>query len=211
MVDITSLLVIFGCILVSMTLHEAMHAYVSYWLGDDTAKLQGRLTLNPLAHIDPVMTVIVPLMLAATGLPPFGAAKPVPFNPSRLKFDEFGAALVGAAGPLTNLLLAIIAGIILRLFGASLDPLFTGVVSVFLLVNASFFLFNLIPFPPLDGSRVLYSIAPEPVQRVMEQIEGMGMYAILFFFLIFWMFLAEPFSRLLSGLIGLLVGGQVVI
>jgi Zn-dependent protease len=211
MIDITSLLVIFGCILVSMTLHEAMHAYVSYWLGDDTAKLQGRLTLNPLAHIDPVMTVMVPLMLAATGLPPFGAAKPVPFNPSRLKFDEFGAALVGAAGPLTNLLLAVIAGMTLRFFGAGLDPLFAGVVSVFLLVNASFFLFNIIPFPPLDGSRVLYAIAPVPVQRVMEQIEHMGIYAILFFFLMFWTFLAEPFSRLLSGLISLLVGGQVAI
>ncbi len=209
--DITSLVVILGCILVSMTLHEAMHAYASHWLGDDTAKLQGRLTLNPLAHIDPMMTVLLPLMLAATGFPPVGAAKPVPFNPSRLKYGEYGAALVGAAGPLTNLLLAIIAAVIIRLFGASLDPFFGGVVSLFLLVNASFFLFNIIPFPPLDGSRVLYAIAPEPVQRVMEQIERMGVLAILFFFVLFWAVLSEPFSRLLTALVGVLVGGQVAL
>ncbi|HVI69816.1 MAG TPA: site-2 protease family protein [Magnetospirillaceae bacterium] len=191
-----------------MTLHEAMHAYVSYWLGDDTAKLQGRLTLNPLAHIDPVMTLALPLVLAIAGLPPFGAAKPVPFNPFRLKYGEFGAALVGAAGPLTNLGLAVIAALIIRFFGIGLDPLVVQILSMLLLVNASFFLFNIIPFPPLDGSRVLYAIAPEPVQRVMERIEAMGPIAILLFFLIFSTILAGPFSRLLYALISFLLGGQ---
>jgi Zn-dependent protease len=190
-----------------MTLHEAMHAYASYWLGDDTAKHHGRLTLNPLAHIDPIMTVLLPLALAASGLPPFGAAKPVPFNPYRLKYGEFGAAIVGAAGPLTNLVLAIIASILLRLFGAGLDPSITDVIYLFVLVNASFFLFNIIPFPPLDGSRVLYALAPDPVRRVMERIESMGIMAILFFFLIFSTFLAAPFSRLLDVFITFLVGG----
>lgn len=206
-IDITSLLIILGCILVSMTLHEAMHAYASYWLGDDTAKHHGRLTLNPLAHIDPIMTVLLPLALAASGLPPFGAAKPVPFNPYRLKYGEFGAAIVGAAGPLTNLVLAIIASITLRLFGAGLSPSITDVIYLFVLVNASFFLFNIIPFPPLDGSRVLYALAPDPVRRVMERIESMGIMAILFFFLIFSTFLAGPFSRLLDVFITFLVGG----
>lgn len=210
MIDFTSLAIILGCILLSMTLHEAMHAYAGYWLGDDTAKLEGRLTLNPLAHIDPVMTVILPLLLAISGLPPFGAAKPVPFNPSRLKYGEFGAALVGAAGPLTNLLLAIIAGLILRVNIETVDPFVGGVLYTFMLVNASFFLFNIIPFPPLDGSRVLYAIAPDPVRRVMEQIEAMGIMAILFFFLIFSAFLARPFSQLLDALISLIIGGQVV-
>ncbi len=209
MIDITSLLIILGCILVSMTLHEAMHAYTSYWLGDDTAKLQGRLTLNPIAHIDPVMTLALPLVLAMAGLPPFGAAKPVPFNPYRLKYGEYGAALVGAAGPLTNLGLAIIAGMILRFTGAAFDPLIADILGNFLLVNAAFFLFNIIPFPPLDGSRVLYAIAPEPVQRVMERIEAMGPMAILLFFLIFSTVLAGPFSRLLFGLVDFLLGGQL--
>ena len=208
--DITSILVILGCILVSMTLHEAMHAYASYWLGDDTAKLQGRLTLNPLAHIDPVMTVLLPLTLAIAGLPPFGAAKPVPFNPYRLKYDEFGAAIVAAAGPLTNLALAALAAFVLTTFGSSFDSMVSQVIALFLLVNASFFLFNIIPFPPLDGSRVLYALAPEPVQRVMERIESMGIVAILFFFLIFSTFLAQPFAKLLSALISGLTGGQVI-
>ncbi len=210
MIDITYILIVLGCILVSMTLHEAMHAFASNWLGDDTARLQGRLTLNPLAHIDPVMTVLLPLTLAVAGLPPFGAAKPVPFNPYRLKYGEIGAAIVAAAGPLTNLALAAVAGVMLNLFAAGFDPMINQVLVIFLLVNASFFLFNIIPFPPLDGSRVLYAIAPEPVQRVMERIESMGVMAILFFFLIFSAFLAQPFSRLLSALISVLTGGQVV-
>jgi Zn-dependent protease len=209
MPDLTTLAIILGCILVSMTLHEAMHAYVGYWLGDDTAKLQGRLTLNPLAHIDPIMTVALPLLLAISGLPPFGAAKPVPFNPNRLKYGEFGAALVGAAGPLTNLLLAIVAGLILRFTIDTVDPMVGGILYTFILVNASFFLFNIIPFPPLDGSRVLYALAPDPVRRVMEQVEAMGIMAILFFFVIFSAFLARPFSQLHNALISVILGGQV--
>jgi len=210
MFDITYLLVVLGCILISMTLHEAMHAYASNWLGDDTARLQGRLTLNPLAHIDPIMTILLPLSLAVAGLPPFGAAKPVPFNPYRLKYGEMGAAIVAAAGPLTNLVLAAIAGVVLNLFGLQLNEAIVQFLAIFLLVNASFFLFNIIPFPPLDGSRVLYAIAPEPVQKVMERIESMGIMAILFFFLIFSAFLAKPFAQLLSALISALTGGQVV-
>lgn len=208
--DIQSILIILGCILVSMTLHEAMHAYASNWLGDDTARLQGRLTLNPLAHIDPIMTVLLPLTLAIAGLPPFGAAKPVPFNPYRLKYDEFGAAIVAAAGPLTNLALAALAAFVLTTFGAGFDDMTNQIIALFLLVNASFFLFNIIPFPPLDGSRVLYAIAPEPVQRFMERIESMGIVAILFFFFVFSAFLAQPFAKLLSALISGLTGGQVI-
>lgn len=210
MIDIPGLLIILGCILVSMTLHEAMHAYAGYWLGDDTAKLQGRLTLNPIAHIDPVMTILLPLSLAVVGLPPFGAAKPVPFNPYRLKYGEFGAAIVGAAGPLTNLALAILAGLVLRFFGFGLDQIVLEVLFIFVWVNAAFFLFNIIPFPPLDGSRILYAIAPEGVQRVMERIESFGILAIFLFFLLFSVFLVEPFSRLLNGLMSLILGGQLI-
>src|SRR5947209_3152985 len=147
------LLVVLGCILISMTLHESMHAFASYWLGDDTAKEQGRLTLNPLAHIDPITTVLLPLTLALFKLPPFGAAKPVPFDPSRVKFGEFGAAIVGIAGPLTNLALSVIAGIILRFTDRTNGVFFVDVsylLYVFSVVNISFFVFNMIPFPPLD-------------------------------------------------------------
>lgn len=206
MQNLSSIFIILICILLSMTLHEAMHAYASYWLGDDTAKLQGRLTLNPLAHIDPIMTILLPLMLVIVGLPPFGAARPVPFNPNRLKYGELGTAIVGAAGPLTNLSLAIIAALVLRVFGAGIDMTVGTVLYLFVLVNASFFLFNIIPFPPLDGSRVLYALAPDSVRQVMERIESMGVTAILFFFLIFSAFLAGPFTTLLTHLIDLLIG-----
>lgn len=209
MFDLPTLAIVLVSILVSMTLHEAMHAFVSYWLGDDTAKHEGRLTLNPIAHIDFVTTILLPLLLVMVGAPPFGAAKPVPFNPYRLKWGEYGAALVGVAGPLTNLGLALFAGGILRVFGAEMTDFWFTVFGTFTFVNLSFFIFNMIPFPPLDGSRLLYAFAPDTVRRVMEQIENMGFVAIIFFMLIFYSFLGEPFGRLLTGLFNLVTGSQI--
>src|SRR5690606_13591421 len=169
--NLTIALVAIGCILISMTLHEAMHAYASYWLGDDTAKLEGRLSLNPIKHIDPVLTIALPALLALGGGPIFGAARPVPFNPARVKFDEFGAALVGLAGPLTNLVLAGVGAGILRLFIGDMSQEVVNVFVIFVQVNIGFFVFNMIPFPPLDGSRLFYAVAPEPVQNIMRTIE----------------------------------------
>lgn len=207
--DISYLLIVFGAILLSMTLHEAMHAFASHWLGDDTAKLEGRLTLNPVAHIDLFTTVLLPLFLVVLGWPPFGAAKPVPFDPRRVKYGEYGAAIVGLAGPLTNLFMAILAGLLLRAVGFG-DEIMSTLLSVFLVVNVSFFAFNMIPFPPLDGSRVLYAFAPEPVQEFMERIEGMGFMAIIFFMLIFFTFLSEPFVRIINFLVQFLSGYSVL-
>lgn len=176
--------VVLGVILVSMTLHEAMHGFMAYYLGDDTAKLQGRLTLNPIKHIDPFMTILLPILLAISGGPIFGGAKPVPFNPARVKYDEFGAALVALAGPLTNLVLAFIGYGASVLLGAadsaSSSMSIAGLVSyIFVTVNLGFFAFNMLPIPPLDGSRVLYALAPDFVRRGMEVIEN---YGILFVF-----------------------------
>ena len=177
--DVAYIALVIAVVLLSMTLHEAMHAYTSYWLGDDTAKAQGRLTLNPLAHIDPFLTLALPVMLAILGLPIFGGAKPVPFNPMRVRYEEFGAALVGVAGPLTNLVIAFfafgiasIAGINVAdgLAGSFTDLVFTLVV----LVNLGFFIFNMLPIPPLDGSRLLYALAPDGARRVMEVVERQG-------------------------------------
>ena len=95
-------------ILISMTIHEAMHGFMAYFLGDNTAKIEGRLTLNPIKHIDPFLTIILPVLLAIVGAPIFGGAKPVPFNPHQVRYGEWGAALVAVAGPLTNLLLAFV-------------------------------------------------------------------------------------------------------
>lgn len=159
----------------SMTLHEAMHGYVAYWLGDDTAKAQGRLTLNPLAHIDPFLTLLLPLALAAAGLPVFGGAKPVPFNPGRVRYGEVGAALVGAAGPLTNFLLAFIFfGIYVFAGSPAVTTVLGLVLQLGVAINLGFFVFNMLPIPPLDGSRVLYALAPDWARRGMEWIEQYG-------------------------------------
>jgi len=174
-IDIIYIIIVIGVILVSMTLHEAMHAYVSYWLGDHTAKLQGRLTLNPIKHIDPFLTVLLPVMLAAVGAPVFGGAKPVPVNPYALRWGEWGMALVTIAGPFTNLLIAFIAFGVWVLAGSPDQSVWTLVFSTAVYVNLGFFIFNMIPIPPLDGSRVLYALAPEFVRRGMEAIERYGL------------------------------------
>lgn len=183
--DLVYLLIVLGVVLVSMTLHEAMHAYAGYWLGDDTAQKEGRLTLNPLAHIDPFATVLLPLLLAAIHLPPFGAAKPVPFNPNRVRYGEYGAALVGLAGPLTNFILAFLGFALWTLIGTPGDSMVNTVLGTFIQVNLGFFIFNILPIPPLDGSRVLYAVAPRFVQRGMEMMEQYGIFVVFAIVLIF--------------------------
>jgi Zn-dependent protease len=169
--------ILLGVILVSMTLHEFMHGFVAYFLGDDTAKLDGRLTLNPIKHIDPFLTILLPILLAiAPGLPIFGGAKPVPFNPNRVRYGEWGAALVALAGPITNFILAFIVFGVWVLAGTPpITDLSGRILYTAISVNLGFFVFNMIPVPPLDGSRVLYALAPEFVRRGMEAIERYGL------------------------------------
>jgi len=172
--DITNLIIIIAVILVSMTLHEAMHAYTSFWLGDDTAKLLGRLTLNPIKHIDPIMTLLLPILLAISGAPVFGGAKPVPFNPNKLRFGEWGMVIVALAGPATNFLIAFFSIGVWALFEPSAQSLFSQILVTSAEVNLGFFVFNMIPIPPLDGSRLLYALAPDFVRRGMEYMERFG-------------------------------------
>lgn len=173
---IETIIIVIAVILLSMTLHEVMHGYIAYLLGDDTAKHQGRLTLNPIKHIDPFMTLILPVLLAIAGLPIFGGAKPVPFNPNNLRGGEWGAALVAIAGPLTNFFIAFIAFGIWVLAGQPTAGIVGQIFSLTIMVNLGFTIFNLIPIPPLDGSRVLYALAPEFVRRGMEWIERYGIF-----------------------------------
>jgi Zn-dependent protease len=185
--DILGLVFVLVIILISMIPHEIMHGVVAHWLGDDTATVNGRVSLNPLRHIDPVLTIGLPMFLAlmslitSTPMPIFGAAKPVPINPSRIKGGEWGLALVALAGPLTNFLLAFLFFAALALF----QPL--GWAAQFLIlgvqINLAFCIFNLIPIPPLDGSRILFAVAPDFLRRFMLSIERYGI--IIVFMLIF--------------------------
>lgn len=172
---VLQIVIVLGVILVSMTLHEVMHGLMAYWLGDDTAKEQGRLTLNPIKHIDPFLTVLLPIILLVIGGPIFGGAKPVPFNPGRVRYDEFGAALVALAGPLVNLLIAFLTTGILVLLDPAAGSIAWTILVMTIQINIGFFVFNMLPIPPLDGSRVLYALAPNFVRRGMEVMEQFGL------------------------------------
>lgn len=181
-----NLIILIVALLLSVGFHEATHAFASHWLGDTTASDLGRLTLNPLKHLDLYTSVLLPIVLILLGLPPFFAAKPVPFNPLRVRYGEYGAALIGVAGPLSNLCLAALGALILRLGGTGLDINVSDALVIFAQINVALFVFNMIPFPPLDGSRLLYAFAPEPLQNFMRQIESLGFFGILaFMFLLF--------------------------
>jgi Zn-dependent protease len=202
--DILSIII---AILFSTAFHEAMHAFAAHWLGDPTAKDLGRLTLNPFKHIDIYMSLVLPVGLILLGLPPIFAAKPVPFNPMRVKYEEFGAALIGLAGPFTNLLLALAAAGVWRSF--ELAPGLAAFVVIFVQVNIAFFVFNLIPFPPLDGSRALFAVAPEPLQKVMYQIEAMGFPALILFLVLLAPILGPFVGGVSTDLLRLLLGPSI--
>jgi len=165
-----------------MTIHEFMHAYVGFRLGDDTAMEHGRVSFNPLHHIDPVMTILLPAVTLLLFHAPILAAKPVPFDPRRVKYGEYGSALLAFAGPFSNLVLAFLGAMVLHIvmFGTLLQEIFV----FFVELNVALFVFNIIPIPPLDGSRILYAFAPEPVQDFMDRIEPYGLFII--FALVLW-------------------------
>jgi Zn-dependent protease len=174
--DILKIVTLVGVIIVSLTIHEMMHAFVGHKLGDDTAADEGRISFNPLRHIDPFMTVLLPIITIVTIGAPILAAKPVPFDPRNVKWDEFGGALIAVAGPLSNLVLAVIGSIVAHFVVG--NALLLYILNSFVLVNVSLFVFNLIPIPPLDGSRVLYAFAPDALRRVMEQLEQFGLFIV---------------------------------
>lgn len=200
--DFLSVLIVLVIIVCSVILHELAHGLVAYWLGDHTAKDAGRLTFNPIKHIDPFMSILVPVVLYLLRAPVFGGAKPVPINFHNLKWREWGMALVAIAGPLTNFLLAFFAFLIGHfsglLYSAELSQF---IFSEIIFINLGFMLFNLIPIPPLDGSRVLYVVSPDSVRIILSQMERYGfiiVYALIFLF-------GEIFSNLMvNGMQGIL-------
>ncbi|MBP6945905.1 MAG: site-2 protease family protein [Candidatus Pacebacteria bacterium] len=166
-------------VILSIILHEIAHGFVANWLGDPTARYAGRLTLNPLPHIDPVGSILIPGILALTGSSfLIGWAKPVPYNPYNLKNQRWGEAMVGVAGPLTNILIALIFGLILRFSGSlGLSGAILGICVTVVYANLVLAIYNLIPIPPLDGSKVLRSILPSNLAVAYGRLET-SMYAL---------------------------------
>lgn len=172
---VLEIVIIFAIVLGSVILHEIMHGVVAFWLGDTTAKDMGRLTLNPIKHIDPIMSLAVPMILYLIGAPVFGGAKPVPIDSRNIKWGEWGMALTALAGPVTNFLLAFVAFLIGHFSGLIYDGGWGGFVfGEIVIINLGFMLFNLIPIPPLDGSRVLYAIVPDKIREFMLLLERNG-------------------------------------
>lgn len=203
--DIMYLVTVLGVILVSMMLHELMHGFIAFKLGDDTARLLGRLSFNPLKHVDPFMTIMLPMLIVITNgltgasMPIFGGAKPVPFNPANIK-NEWGVALIAAAGPLVNLVIAFISYASFFLLGSPQD-LVGSILATSVQVNLGFFVFNIIPFPPLDGSRVLYVLAPDFARKIMDMIERYGTFFVLMVVLLFNNVLMVYMTTVINGIL----------
>lgn len=201
-----SLVFILIALVLSITLHEFAHAYVGNYLGDQTARRQGRLTLNPLAHIDPLMTVLLPLFLILAHSPViFGAARPVPFNPWAVRYGKWGVALVALAGPATNLFIAVFLAMWLRF--TNLPPTAVNLLVTIIVVNVAFLIFNLIPFPPLDGSRLLYAVAPLGLRSVMDRIERFGIVAFAVLLFVLFPLISPVIAKLSGDLLQILVPG----
>ncbi|RJP28804.1 MAG: site-2 protease family protein [Candidatus Omnitrophota bacterium] len=197
-------LISFAILIPAMTIHEFSHGWVAYKLGDPTAKYSGRLTLNPLAHIDPIGTILLPLMLfiSTQGRFVFGAAKPVPINFMALRNPKRDIIWVGASGPLSNLLLAFLFSFILKLL--PMPDILSIIISQFVLINVVLGIFNLIPIPPLDGSRIIMGLLPNQLSEKYAQIEPFGFIIII---ALIWMgilnILVWPVVYLVLGLLGI--------
>lgn len=194
-----SFLASFCLLIVAMTVHEFAHGWTAYKLGDLTAKYSGRLTLNPLAHIDPLWTFFLPLFLfiSTGGQFVFGAAKPVPINYSSLKNPKRDIIWVGSSGPLANFVFALILSIILKFI--PMAPLINFITEKLIIINVFLGVFNLIPIPPLDGSRILMGLLPEDLSRRYALIEPYG-----FLILIIMLYLGI-FSRLILATVSLIL------
>lgn len=193
-------------LLFSVIIHEVSHGYAALALGDQTAERAGRLTLNPIPHIDLVGTIILPAMsLMLPGSFLFGWAKPVPFNPYNLRSQRWGEAIVAAAGPLSNVLLALVFGLFIRLYLVPHD-IVNGPVgnlcATIVLVNITLAIFNLVPIPPLDGSKILSSILPKSWMSIRRFIEKFGFVGVIIFLVFIWQF----FAPLIPWLFGLITG-----
>ena len=177
-------------LIMSVVVHEVAHGYSAYLLGDNTARNSGRLTLNPLKHLDPFGSVILPLLLVLMNAGfVIGWAKPVPYNPANLRDEKKGTFLVAIAGILANLVLVIFFGLLIRfapLLGIPMSASFFKITSIIVILNLVLALFNLIPIPPLDGSKIMFSFLPYKYRYIENFLEKWGMFLLLFFIIFLW-------------------------
>ena len=192
-VDLINFIFQIALLVMSVVIHEVSHGYMAYALGDPTAKYEGRLTLNPIPHIDPFGSIILPFVLSLLpGGVVFGWAKPVPYNPYNLRDQKWGPGLVAAVGPLSNLLVAFIFGLIIRFGGYSpyaIPSAFFEIAAMVVLLNIVLAVFNLVPIPPLDGSRVLFTLLPYHLDYIRQFLEQYGFVVLLVFIFFFFNFL----------------------
>jgi len=201
-----SINIIFGIVvlILSVMVHEVSHGYSADKLGDPTARLAGRLTLNPIKHLDFFGSIIVPAITFMAGGFIFGWAKPVPYNPYNLQHKR-GDAIVAAAGPISNILLALFFSIIIRLNGSILflPSSFIELSVLIVFINLILAIFNLIPVPPLDGSKILYSFLPAHLLPELRRFESYGLFLVLLVVIFLWKFifpLVLYFFNLFTGL-----------
>lgn len=209
---------IFGIVVLifSVVVHEVAHGYMANYLGDPTARLQGRLTLNPVKHVDPLGSIILPGLLLVTHSPLLiGYAKPVPYNPYNLR-GRYAEGLVAFAGPGTNILLALIFGLLIRFSAAQLGPDLIAAFGIIVYVNMLLALFNLIPVPPLDGSKVLSSLLGAISPRLERgydtfrlNFERLGIFSGTLLILVVFYVLSPYFSAVLLRLFALLTGATL--
>ncbi|PIR93444.1 site-2 protease family protein [Candidatus Falkowbacteria bacterium CG10_big_fil_rev_8_21_14_0_10_43_10] len=190
-------------LVLSAAFHEYMHAWMADRLGDHTARDLGRLTINPLAHLDWFGSIFLPLLLVISNTPfVFGYAKPVPFNPYNLRDGKWGPAKVAAAGPLANFLLALIFGLILRFYPA-INPQLYLLLFYIVIINLVLMVFNLIPIPPLDGSKIILPFLPYHLQEKYFRLEPYGMMLVIFVMLMglnaVWFFVSLLFRLIVGG------------
>ncbi len=188
----------------SVIIHEVAHGYAAYLQGDNTAKFQGRLSLNPLVHLDLFGSIILPAISYIFGGFIIGWAKPVPFNPYNLRNQRWGEAIVAAAGPLSNITLALFFGLLLR-FGvlASLGSGFVFIGTIIVFINLILAIFNSLPIPPLDGSKILFSFLPYSLVGIRNFLENNGIFVLLFFVFFLWRFMVPVvyfFFSLITGI-----------
>ena len=199
-------------LIVSVVIHEMAHGFAANWLGDPTARLAGRLSPNPLVHLDPLMSVILPGLLIFSGSPIlFGAAKPVPYNPYNLKNQKWGEAIVAAAGPAANILIAVVFALLIRSANVlGLSDTFISLSIGIIVLNIFLAFFNLVPLPPLDGSKILPKFLPHHLEMKYENFRayferniGLGFALVIIVFIVF---LAGPLHRLTIWLTNILIG-----